>query len=70
MDGKTVPRDRLKLRDDPAVISPPIVRSPLYACATAVTVVGFIPNAEIELEIGGTTLAPQPATGIGPHGQC
>ncbi|HEY0873202.1 MAG TPA: hypothetical protein VGD94_06995 [Vicinamibacterales bacterium] len=35
MDKDTVSRDRLDLRDDPAVISPPIVHPPVYACATA-----------------------------------
>ncbi len=76
MDKDTVSRDRLDLRDDPAVISPPIVHSPIYACATAVTVLGFIPHADLELEIAGATLPPRAGgfpnpdgftfTGIGP----
>ena len=50
-----VPREKLKLRDDPKVISPPTV-SPLYQCATAVTVVGFIANATLDLQVNGVTV--------------
>ena len=76
MNGNEIPRRELNLRDDPEVISPPIVDGPLYACATAVTVLGFIPHAELELEIAGASLPvvlggfPDPDgftfTGVGP----
>ena len=41
-----VERERLKLRDDPKVISPPIV-DPAWQCGTAVVVRGFIANAKL-----------------------
>ena len=75
MNENEVPRERLKLRDDPEILSPPIVVRP-YACGTAVTVLGFAPQADLELEIDGTSLPPRPGgfpdpdgftfTGIGP----
>ena len=60
MNGNEVPRDRLDLKDDPEVLSPLIVDSPLYACATAVTVLGFVAHADLELEIDAVPLAPTP----------
>jgi dienelactone hydrolase len=48
-----VPRDKLDVRDDPAVISPPIVTQPLYACATAVNVTGYLSGAKLDLEVDG-----------------
>jgi hypothetical protein len=41
------------VRDDPAVISPPIVTQPLYACATAVNVTGYLSGAKLDLEVDG-----------------
>jgi len=51
-----VPRDRLKLRDNPKLISPPTVVSPLYQCAKAVTIVGFIGNATLDVQVSGVTV--------------
>ena len=48
-----VPRDELDLADDREFLSPPIVDEPLYRCATAVTVLGFIPHAEIDVQVDG-----------------
>src|SRR5712692_7614064 len=48
-----VPREKLRLRDDPKLLSPPIVTQPLYACAKAVNVTGYVPNATIDLEVNG-----------------
>jgi hypothetical protein len=48
-----VPRDKLDLRDDPGVLSPPFLTQPLYACAKAVNVTGYVPNATIDVEING-----------------
>jgi hypothetical protein len=36
-------------------LSPPTLDAPLYACATAVTVQGFVPGAEIDIYVNGTT---------------
>jgi hypothetical protein len=63
-----IPIERLKLRDDPSILSPPIVAFPLYACATAVTVLSFVPHAELELEIAGTSLPVEPAGFPDPDG--
>jgi len=47
-----VPLDELNLQDS-EFISAPTVASTLYQCATAVTVVGFIPHADIDVQIDG-----------------
>jgi hypothetical protein len=70
-----IDREKLELRDDPQILSAPTV-SRLYACATAVTVSGFVPHAKLELEIDGGALPLEQAgypdpdgytfTGIGP----
>jgi hypothetical protein len=51
-----VPRDRLKLNEGKRVLSPPYVASPLYACATIVNVLGFLPNALLDLQIDGAVV--------------
>lgn len=56
MDSKIVNRRELELEDDPSFLSPPIVDEPLYQCATAVTVLSYVPDAEIEVEIDGSVL--------------
>ena len=48
-DGSDFPEDRNSL-------SPPIVNEPLYACATSVSVRGFIPDAKIEILADGTAI--------------
>jgi len=48
-----VVEDGKDLRDDPTVLSPPIVMEPLYACSPVVRVQGFIPDAKIEVFIDG-----------------
>jgi hypothetical protein len=47
-----VPTRRLKL-EDRKFLSPPIVGEPLYQCAIAVSVYGFVPQAKLDLEING-----------------
>lgn len=41
-----------ELRDDPRVLSPPILNR-IYACADTVVVKGYVPNARINVYIGG-----------------
>ncbi len=53
MSQREVPRDRLDLKDDPRLLSRPIIAEPLYRCATSVTVLGFVPHAEIDIEVAG-----------------
>ncbi len=64
MDQKVVNRERLKLKDKD-ILSPPVVSEPLYQCATAVTVTGMVPHAQVILEVNATTL---PAVTSGPTG--
>lgn len=45
-----VPTERLKLKDT-RFLSPPIVSAPLYQCATAVVVYGFVVDAKLDLRV-------------------
>ena len=47
-----VERDRLKLRDDPKVISAPLL-DPAWQCGIAVVVRGYIANATLDVELDG-----------------
>ena len=48
-----IPRRQLDLRDDPGVLSPPILTQPLYGCAKAVNITGYVPDATLDVEING-----------------
>jgi hypothetical protein len=50
-----VPIELLDLKDDRQLISPPIV-APLYQCATAVTVTGYLPQARLDVQVAGSTV--------------
>ena len=50
-----VPRKRLDLRDDPAVLSPPLLAQP-YACATVVNVTAYVPGATLDVEVAGAVV--------------
>ena len=39
------------ISDDPHVLSPPILTQPLYACAKALNVTGYVPDATLDVEI-------------------
>lgn len=67
-EHKQVPVEELDLRDDPEVISPPYIEEPLYECSIAVTVKGFIANADVELQIDGATVSIDPAGQPEPQG--
>lgn len=56
MDETVVPVDRLELRPSRKALSPPWLVEPLYQCATAVTVRGFVAHASLEVEIDGGVL--------------
>lgn len=49
--GGEVPPD---VKDDPEVVSPPLVLGPLYACATGVEVAGGVYGAKIVVRVNGT----------------
>src|SRR4051812_2043083 len=52
-DPMEVSRERLGLNEGENPLSPPIVLEPLYRCATAVVIVGFVPHAALDVEIDG-----------------
>jgi hypothetical protein len=60
MKENEVPVDKLDIRDNPEILSPPIIKGPLYRCATGVTVTGFVPHADLDLEIDATIVATTP----------
>lgn len=61
-------RERLDLRDDPSVLSPPIIAQP-YACAEAVKVTAYVPEATIDIEVAGTVVVTGfPGRSPAPHG--
>jgi hypothetical protein len=50
-----VERDRLDLRDDPAVLSPPWL-DPAWQCGVVVVVHGFLPDAALDVEVAGAVV--------------
>jgi len=56
VDATVVELEGLELRDDRELLSPPWLAEPLYQCATAVTVHGFVPHADIDVDIDGTVV--------------
>lgn len=53
MQQREVSRQSVDLQDDPELLSPPLVKQP-YRCATKVQVTGFVPRAEIDVEVNST----------------
>jgi hypothetical protein len=63
-----IPRRQIELQDDPGVLSPPIL-APLYACAKAVNVKGYVPQATLDVEVAGVVvLAGAPGGSPAPFG--
>ncbi len=52
-----VVRDGREIEEDPSVLSPPILEKPIYACASVVTVSGFVPGATLEVFEGANQIA-------------
>ena len=50
-----IPRDKLDLRDDPGVLSAPIV-DPAWQCSSVVAVHGYVPEAKLDLELDGVVV--------------
>lgn len=69
MEPDEIPRDRLELRDDPQVISPPVLEEPLFQCGTAVVVIAFIPRAKVEVEVDGVMVATKTLSFPEPNGE-
>ncbi len=53
MPSTVVERDRLDLKPNREVLSAPYLVEPLYACAIAVIVRGFVPHAELDVDVDG-----------------
>ena len=68
MKSKIVNRRRLDLKDERKFLSPPIVVEPLYQCATAATVIGYVFDASITLQVDGSTVATVPGGAPWPNG--
>src|SRR5439155_26862768 len=50
-----VPTERLKLKES-RFLSPPIVGAPVYNCAKAVVIYGFVPGATLDVEVNGAII--------------
>jgi hypothetical protein len=59
MNQREVPRVRLRIREDPRVLSRPYLDQP-YQCATSVTVHGFVPHATLDVEVAGAVVTTAP----------
>ena len=53
----TVVRRPDNLKENPKLLSPPVIEEPLYQCAVSVTVTAYEPNATIEVDVDGTVTA-------------
>jgi hypothetical protein len=60
MDVMVVDVEPLELRPERRLVSPPWLGEPLYQCATAVTVWGFLAHATVEIEVDGAVLVTTP----------
>lgn len=56
MDAQVIELAKLDLKHDRELLSPPWLAGPLYQCATAVTVWGFVPHATLDVEVDGTVV--------------
>ncbi|HEX6700198.1 MAG TPA: hypothetical protein VF101_05650 [Gaiellaceae bacterium] len=50
-------RDEVRLSEGKRVLSPPYLATPIYACGTIVNVLGFAPDARLDVELDGTIVA-------------
>jgi hypothetical protein len=48
-----VPREKLRLKDNRKVLSPPILTQPIYGCSKVVNVTGYVPQAQLDVEVDG-----------------
>ena len=69
MDPDEGSRDEEDIKDDPEVISPPILIEPLYQCSKVVIVKGFIPHAKLSIEINGIEVSNVTAGYPDPQGE-
>jgi hypothetical protein len=57
-NNNEVPIKGLDLKDNPQLLSPPIIKEPVYSCAISITLLAFEPHAEIDIEIDGVIQNP------------
>src|SRR5436190_876070 len=68
MGSTVVSRKRLDLQDNPELLSPPRLNEPLYQCASAITVYGYVLNATIDIQLNGAIVASVPGGAPWPNG--
>lgn len=56
------------VKEDPKLLSPPVVVDPLYQCATAVVVIGGVLGAKVEVEVNGTVVGGGVVQTVLPYG--
>ena len=56
------------VKEDPKLLSPPVVVEPLYQCGTAVVVTGGVQGATVEVEVNGVTVATGIVVTVLPYG--
>jgi hypothetical protein len=63
-----IDRREAGVKDDPKLLSPPVVVEPLYQCATAVVVIGGVMDAKIEVEVNGAPAGSGTVQTVLPYG--
>ena len=53
MDSTVIKRPD-NLKEDPKLLSAPVIQEPLYQCAVSVIVLAFEPNATLDVDVSGT----------------
>ncbi|MFF2623725.1 alpha/beta hydrolase [Oerskovia jenensis] len=69
MDETVVRIEGLGLKPGRESLSPPWIAGPLYQCATAVTVWGFVPRAALDIEVNGALVTSVTAGFPEPQGE-
>ncbi len=68
-DDPNIQRNDREHSNDPSVLSPPILQHPIYECASAVIVQGFVPDAKIEVFVAGNPVPIASIISDSPSGQ-
>jgi hypothetical protein len=68
MADEQIPRKGTELRDDPKIISAPVLYDPLYSCSLVVKVTSFIALSTIDVELNGVIVKTVPVGFPDPNG--
>ena len=68
MSQREINRREADVKDDPKLLSPPVVVAPLYQCAIAVQVLGGVSDAKIEVEVNGAVVGSGVVGAVLPYG--